>query len=500
MDSDKCDEHWSRLTIRNNIAYLPVLAAYVRSVAEQAGFPAKEQRRIELAIEEVASTVIEQAFDPNETASFDVICQEIPGGLQVSLRDKGIPYDPALEPDYTPGSDIESQSVAGLGGFLARQLMDEYVFCNMGRDGKETRMVKYLDQQGPINPDQAAPEPEVTMPPETPVRKRIDFDIRLMRPEEAIEVARCVYDSYGYSYANEHIYFPERIVKMNESGSLRSAVAVTTQNEVAGHFALICYDHLPAEIGIAVTKKKFRGQGFARKLGEFLDAEARGMGLKGVHVKEVTVHPYTQKFCEKLGYKDCGFLLAHSPKTLSFKGIADELAQRNSDILGFRYLQPPEQRTVYAPGRHVDVIRGLYENLGVPVTLAQVPKCAPGDEPTLMVASINSLRSLGEVQVTRFGSDFIPSLRSELHRMRREEVRVIEMYLSLADPLMQSFVPDIESLGFFFTGIMPETPVGDALVMQYLNGVQVEYDGITVVSDTARDLLEYIQKLDPHGA
>ena len=57
----------------------------------------------------------------------------------------------------------------------------------------------------------------------------------------------------------------------------------------------------------------------------------------------------------------------------------------------------------------------------------------------------------------------------------------------------------LEELGFIFTGILPETQIGDALVMQYFNGVYIDYDQIVLVSELAQELLEYIKKNDPRS-
>jgi len=50
---------WSRLTVSNNLGYLPIIYNYVGSIAEHVGFNAEECKRIELATEEVATNVIE---------------------------------------------------------------------------------------------------------------------------------------------------------------------------------------------------------------------------------------------------------------------------------------------------------------------------------------------------------------------------------------------------------------------------------------------------------
>ena len=53
-------------------------------------------------------------------------------------------------------------------------------------------------------------------------------------------------------------------------------------------------------------------------------------------------------------------------------------------------------------------------------------------------------------------------------------------------------------MGFFFAGILPESRIGDALILQYLNNVRLEYDKIQLLSDISKELLNYIKERDPN--
>ncbi len=68
---------------------------------------------------------------------------------------------------------------------------------------------------------------------------KIDFEVRRMMLEEAIEVSRCAYKSHGFSFLDDHIYYPERLVEMNRKLEMISAVAVTSENDLMGHAALV---------------------------------------------------------------------------------------------------------------------------------------------------------------------------------------------------------------------------------------------------------------------
>ena len=76
-----------------------------------------------------------------------------------------------------------------------------------------------------------------------------------------IEVCRCIYDAYRYTYVNEHLYYPDRVVALNESGDMVSAVASAPDGEVAGHAALVFPEdtHEVADLAVVATKAKFLG-------------------------------------------------------------------------------------------------------------------------------------------------------------------------------------------------------------------------------------------------
>lgn len=493
MPHDRRTRDWSQLTIPNDRAYVPIAQSFACGVARHMGFGDDDVRRIELAVEEAVANVIEHAFASDEVAHFDVSCRRVASGLEIRIHDDGLPYDPTLEPEYDPAAALDAQEGAGLGGFLMKRVMDEYEFRNLGAEGKETRLVKYLSSLNITEEDPGADTEIVETPTAQP-----KFEIRQMRREEAIEVARCVYDAYGYSYPNEHIYYPDRVAAMNESGDLLSAVAVSESGDIGGHMALVFHEHLPPELAIAVVKKKFRGCRLATRLGEFITEQAQRRDATIIHGRPVTVHPYSQQFCQKHGFIECGFLLAHSPKTQSFKGIADEPGQRNSDIVAVKFLAPPKPVTIYPPARHAEIIRSLYAGMDVPVVLGEA--AATTGKETVMRVSVNTARSVAETNITRYGTDAINVIKRELRRIRRGEVRIVEMFLDLTDPVTAEIVPEIEDLGFFFTGIMPGTVGGDSIIMQYFNGVDIDYGSLVVVSKQARELLAYIERNTPYAA
>jgi anti-sigma regulatory factor (Ser/Thr protein kinase)/GNAT superfamily N-acetyltransferase len=485
------------LTVPNDLAFLPMIQGFVRDYAAGAGFPSTELGRFDLLMEEAVTNVVDGAFAEDERACFDIACERVPAGVQIAVHDEGLPYDPSLTPEYDPTADLRSQTGRGLGSFLMRSMADTVEFRNLGSRGKETVFIKYLESRAVTDgpPAEEAPTEAVR---HVPPAERVEISVGPLRPEQAIEVCRCIYDAYRYTYVNEHMYYPDRVVALNRSGDMVSAVASTADGEVAGHAALVFPEdsHEVADMAVAAVKARFRGQSIARRLGEYLEDEARARGLHGLFIEEVTVHTYTQKFCHRLDFTDTGFLLAYSPATTRFEGITGAADARRSVILGFKYLDPPGPAEVYAPARHRDVVAGIYERLGTPVTFGDDTRVTSRGLPELDV-SVNTRRSVATIRIPRYGHDLQGRVRAEVIRLLRENVNVIDVFLDLSARGTGHVADALEDYGFIFSGLLPGGPSGDWLIMQFFNGVVVDYDALQIEDAATAELLAYIRANDP---
>lgn len=503
------EKEYSKLTVPNKLAYGSVVGSYVNSVARNIGFNEEERQMIELGVDEAFTNVIEHAFEPGEDATFDVICTMVPLGLMISIQEKGLPFDPTKIPEYDPSRGLEDQSGAGMGFYLMRESMDEVNFNNLGKEGKETQMIKYLKKKSIEDYFDASELEQFDRPLQMRPKAKdtIQFEIRAMRSDEAVDVSRCVYKTYGYSYDKEHAYYPERIVELNENGLMTSSVALDGE-EVAGHCALF-RDHPGdkiAEIGMAVVKPKYRGQGCLKYLTEDLLKDSRENGMTGIFAQAVSNHPFSQKAMHKFNFRDCGMLLANVPTTRSFKGITETLSQRESYVISFQYLNKPGSLKVYAPPHHRDMIRDIYQNLGVEPHFCDPD--LPGDrslrgiredeEGSTINTKVYAQKGIAYMEIPEFWPATLKDVRARLKDLCLKRIDVIYLYLNLQDPITNVITSDMEGLGFFFGGIFPGKPYGDALILQYLNNVPIDYSKIAVASDLSSKLSNYVEKHDPN--
>jgi anti-sigma regulatory factor (Ser/Thr protein kinase) len=518
-----------KLTAPCDMAALPLVLAYVREAAVLVGFAGDDISRIELAVEEAVSNVVQHAFlEDDEPGAFDIVCEQVTLGLRIIIREKGIPFDPGKAPVFEQGEDMEHVSARGMGMELMRQIMDEVAFHNLGPDGKETRLVKYLPEksvhpafeaqvqdeepvESALDPRSAdcAPAPNTSpdMPPDTPQARqtpppRIDYTVRRMTADEAIEVSRSAYKNHGYTFFNEVIYYPERLAEMNAAEEMISAVAVTEDKEFMGHAALVFEDTAArtAEYTFVFVNQAFRNQGCMGRLAQFLLTTPAMRPLVGVYSYSVANHVFTQRGVIKLGFRDCGILLATSPTTWKFKGIDEPGTQRISVVLSFVYLEQPSPRQIFAPLHHREMIGRILEHIGAPHVLASPPQKPPSlaVQASRIDTKVYPLENCAMIKVHDYGSDSVREVRRILRELCLKQVAAIDLFLPLDDPTTCFVTAELEKLGFFFSGIQPEVGRGDALILQYLNNIPFDYDKVQVFSDLARDLLAYVRRLDPN--
>jgi anti-sigma regulatory factor (Ser/Thr protein kinase)/RimJ/RimL family protein N-acetyltransferase len=497
---------YSEITVPSDRSYVAVAVAYVVEVSKKLGFEEDQRKKIGLAVEQAVANVMEQSFEPGDRQTLEISCERVPVGLQIIIKERGMPFDPLRIPLFQPRTDARQEPGELAGIPLLRDLVDEFSIHNLGPDGQEIRLVKYIRDKRVEDYFQACELEQFQQP--SKARKRIsgpgEFQVHLMKPSEALEVSRSAYKAYGYTYSNEHIYYPDRMVELNENGQLISATAVTADGVLAGHCAISRSNSgsQSAEIGQAVVKPEFRGKGCLLRLTEFLINEAKSLGLTGLSARAVTSHTFSQRVTTRLGFTACAILLGYAPASVTFRDIKEELAQRETFVVQYKYLEKPGPLKLYAPSRHKDFIAKLYGNLGVAPQFEapeKSPAAALQSESILKTKTAASMPpGYASIEVRRCGKNIGSEVKNALKEFRLKRYDVIALYLDLRDPLTFHMVAEFEALGFFFGGILPGASVGEALVLQYLNNVAIDYDSIKLHTEASREILAYVKFQDPN--
>jgi hypothetical protein len=311
---------------------------------------------------------------------------------------------------------------------------------------------------------------DLAQPPhDVPLAPPQQYTVRRMKPEEAVLVSQLMYRTYGNTYFNEDVYYPERIAAQNAHEVLVSMVAVGAGGQIAGHCALERNQEGPvAELGQAAVDPAHRGRGLLDKMKDALQGEAERLGLVGWFADAVAVHTLTQQSNAHHGAHVCGIDLAVSPKTEAFRNIAGAQPQRVSCVDYFHWLGLPQTRTVFVPPRHREIVAAIYENLQCPLEFGR--PAPPLDKHGALMVKLDPRAGLAMIRAAALGADSTASIRHavrEVVERSRAEAAIVE--LPLADPGAAAICDSLEAAGLAFTGIGPHFSTrGDVLKLAYL--------------------------------
>jgi anti-sigma regulatory factor (Ser/Thr protein kinase)/GNAT superfamily N-acetyltransferase len=483
---------YSQISIPADSKYLNIAEQYAGSVAEKFGFDKKTVEKIMRATRGAAAWIMDYSYAENEKGLIWISCEIVPKGFKVALKDKGLPFDPSRSPKEDPDAPPDLSDV--------RDEVDEVEFHNLGPEGKEMVLLIQARHTRITDYYQTCELDLYEEPAGPPPGEKIPYTVRALEPGEEAEVSKCVYKGYRYTYPYHPVYYPEKLMALNQNGSLFSAVAVTDQGKIMGHSALR-YDHdRVAEMALGVVKPEFRRQGCLKRLFEFLAQKARSDGLMGVYAQPVTIHTWSQKASVDKGFSECALALGYLPATVSFKGVGKKLSKRGSVTVCFLYFKKPPKTRIYPPVAHQDMIAAIYRRLGVSPDI-QAP-AAPGvpDPESVIQTSVMSAAGFARIKVEKYGKDAAEQTRKALKELRLKKLDVVQLFLDISHPLTPDFSMEMEAMGFFFSGILPGAMPGgrDALILQYLNNVDISYEEMELFSDEARELAGYIQNRDPN--
>ncbi len=455
----------AHLELPNESLFVGAAAAFASDLAGRLGFGSEDVETIRAAVDEACAYVLERS--EGESLSYSVTLKPTSRGLVIKVRDQALPVDP-------------EHPVEGTSEVLKLRLMQAYVdevrFFNRGRGGNEVRLVKRF--KGPFRGLTAAPPRQG----EAPIERLV---VRLVRPEEAVGVSRCIYRAYGYTYTGEEsVYRPEWVTQMSERGDLISAVSVTPRGEVVGHAALMrTEDQELYELGLAAVAPGFRGQGLFARMADVLLDEADNRDIRALMSEPVCSHPYSQKAMLAFGFVECGLSLACIPAEESVKGQAPSQG-RVSLVEMVRLRESQSRRVVYLPADY----RAMAEEI-----VARVGQKRYFEEP----GPIDDERQLWwdihppmKRAVIRLKGPVTSDLNEALRALLGEGIAVLWAQLDPADPATPGNIEQLNQHGFFFAAFIPG-PSHDLLRMQYLNHVRA--DRLVLASDWGQQLAEFVQ-------
>jgi hypothetical protein len=323
----------------------------------------------------------------------------------------------------------------------------------------------------------------------------MDVTFRYLGSDEGTVLTGAIEAAYGQSYDVRWVYDPVEVGRRIAAGTYVSCVAETPAGELLCHLgmSLAAAGDAVAHSGQAVTLPAARGQHLFTRTKQWLMDRARERGLAGMYSEATAAHPYSQKANIDLGAHETGFLLGWIPASVSNDAAAARPG-RQSAALFYTKLNDGQERRVYAPERHREIVARTLDLCRLRGELAAPPPDCELAARSRLHCEIDNDHNLALITVRTPGADLEAAIGAERrHLFHQARLDAIYLDLPLEQPATALVADHLERLGVSYAGIFPNRHCdGDVLRMQSLHRVRVKADDIAVASDHGRELLHYV--------
>jgi hypothetical protein len=313
------------------------------------------------------------------------------------------------------------------------------------------------------------------------------YILRRLEEPDAPGVTRVVEEVYGDTYYPRDLYDPKRIVELNRTEKLVSAVALDAAGQVVGHYALERPQPAAvAEASDAIVLPEHRHHHLLEQMRVLLREAAIRLGLTGLVGYAVTNHVFTQRAEDHFGAFPCGIALGLWPR--SFHNMPQPLPQRMSFVIYFKYLHLP-QRVRHETTRHSEICARIYGQYGVTIDLVRPAAPSGAGEIELQ---FEAPVETGTIHVRRIGADTAQAVAAARQQLCDQGAKAITLEIPLSQSGADAVCREAEENGFFFSGLGPAfAGDGDALLLQYV-AEDVDPALVQIENPFAVELLHYV--------
>jgi len=475
-----------------DLLVLPIIRNFVVECAVFYGAERKEVGALELAVEEAAAHIIEN-YPGGKMEKFDIILEPSheKKSLCVILSNKGLPVDQDNLPSYS--LEKPEETLEGLNFFLIRKLTDKFFLENKGREGwfliieKRIKNFERNDfHQG--NEDEKKQKP------------RGKFKIQLALPEDAYQITKLAYFTYKYTYPKTIFYYPEILKESIQNGSVIAFVAKNENDEIVANTAFLrsAYSREIAEAGALMSHPDYRRTMAGLRLlkSQYDYPLKNNIDITIIESNLVTSHTGSQRITKSMHFSPFAFKLSVYEHA-NFIDINKVKNANSRETLLYSIWTPhPLERetTMYVPEKHYEMIDHLIQRSGVPVRLECLCK-DPGETvaPAMDITKKEEF-GLAHIHLNAISGEWRRNLKNFRKRLSIEGIATIQLQIPADEPIPPGMDEELASAGFFFSGIIPETPDKWMLLYTFLNNQEFDFDNIALCDEVACELRDYIKE------
>jgi serine/threonine-protein kinase RsbW len=120
-----------RLTVSADTSSIPQIASFIEKCLEEKGISGEIANACGLAVDELTTNIIFYAY-PGSGGTIQISCEIDEEWIDLSIRDRGIPFNPLSVPEPDIFSDADERKIGGLGIHLVRCIMDDVMYSRQG--------------------------------------------------------------------------------------------------------------------------------------------------------------------------------------------------------------------------------------------------------------------------------------------------------------------------------------------------------------------------------
>jgi serine/threonine-protein kinase RsbW len=115
------------LTVQSELREMGKVRAFLKKNLAGLGLDEEDTYKVELSLVEMCSNIMRYAY-PRDKGEIVISAWHKEGKFYLEVRDSGVPFDPRQVKRPTLEEMISREQMGGLGIFLARKLMDGFLY------------------------------------------------------------------------------------------------------------------------------------------------------------------------------------------------------------------------------------------------------------------------------------------------------------------------------------------------------------------------------------
>jgi anti-sigma regulatory factor (Ser/Thr protein kinase)/N-acetylglutamate synthase-like GNAT family acetyltransferase len=472
------------LSLKSKISNIESVVDFCHSWSMSHGLNSKESNEFALAFDELITDIILFAFREEEDF-FDICFYHNPSYLEIIINEKGEPFEPEKY-IYNKQKVINENNFNGAGLKIIHKFTDNFLFINKGKSGKEFRLVKnILHHQHISDLIREIPKKEDNL-------ENTNFSVLQVKPEDAEDISKLIYYTYGYTYPKEDMYYPQRIFKYLEKGKKFGVISRRSDGKASGYFAVIKADDSKiGEVGEAVVSPEYRSKGLMSIMMTLLINMSKEKGLKAIFGEAITAHMVSQKVNAKFEFNSTAILLGVYPSTIQ-KGF-NHKQERISVVSEFLMLNQRKELELYLPSRYKKIFKEIYFSLGIKVKDKRITKIEY-KETSCMKLKVSYKYLNVSIIVESFSEDFFEVLEKKTEFFKDKGIKVIYIDLPLKNPITKVITDELSNRGFIFSGLLPLFHKEEDYLRMQMPFYKVDFRHIKLLSKMAKKIKKVIQR------